>query len=107
MATFSLYLITAFAEILGCFSIFLWLRQDKPIWWIAVSVASLALFAWLLTLHPTDNAGRIYAAYGGVYIAASLLWMWLVEKQSPDRWDMIGATICLIGALVIYFGPRA
>ena len=106
MATFSLYLITAFAEILGCFSIFLWLRHDKPVWWVAVAAASLGLFTWLLTLHPTDNAGRVYAAYGGVYIAASLLWMWLVEKQMPDRWDALGSAVCLFGALVIYFGPR-
>jgi hypothetical protein len=66
----------------------LWLRQDKPVWWIGVSAASLALFAWLLTLHPTDNAGRIYAAYGGVYIAASLLWMYVVEKHAPStKWS--------------------
>jgi small multidrug resistance family-3 protein len=104
--TFLLYFITAIAEILGCFSIFLWLRHDKPVWWIAVSIASLALFAWLLTLHPTDNAGRIYAAYGGVYIAASLLWMFVVEKHTPDRWDVVGSLICLCGAAVIYFGPR-
>ena len=107
MITFALYFITAFAEILGCFSLFLCLRHGKPEWWIAVSVLSLALFAWLLTLHPTDNAGRVYAAYGGVYIAASLLWMYFIEKHSPDRWDVLGSTICLIGAAVIYFGPRA
>ena len=107
MKTFLLYFVTAVAEILGCFSIFLWLRHDKPVWWIGVSVASLALFAWLLTLHPTDNAGRIYAAYGGVYIAVSLLWMFVVEKQGPDRWDLLGSLICLVGAGVIYFGPRS
>jgi small multidrug resistance family-3 protein len=78
MKTFFLYFITAFAEILGCFSIFFWLRHDKPAWWIAVSVASLALFAWLLTLHPTDNAGRVYAVYGGVYIHGN-------GKVTPDQ----------------------
>jgi small multidrug resistance family-3 protein len=104
---FLLYFITAFAEILGCFSIFLWLRHDRSAWWIGVSAVSLALFAWLLTVHLTDNAGRVYAAYGGVYITASLIWMYFVEKHSPDRWDLLGAAICLFGAAVIYFGPRA
>ena len=107
MKTFLLYFVTAFAEILGCFSIFLWLRHDRPVGWVGVAGGSLALFAWLLTLHPTDNAGRVYAAYGGVYIAASLLWMWLIERQNPDRWDVLGSAVCLIGAAIIYFGPRA
>ncbi len=70
-------------------------------------MAALALFAWLLTRVETDAAGRAYAAYGGVYIAASLLWLWLVEHRAPDRWDMLGAGICLVGAGVILFGPRA
>ena len=70
------------------------------------ALVSLGIFAWLLTLHPFANAGRVYAAYGGVYIAASLLWLWLIEKQAPDKWDSIGALICLIGAAAIYFGPR-
>ena len=106
MLTFSLYFGTALAEILGCFSIFLWLRLDRPVWWVGVAAASLGLFAWLLTLHPTENAGRVYAAYGGVYIGVSLLWMWLVEKQPPDRWDILGSALCLIGAMIIYWGPR-
>ena len=102
-----LYFVTALAEILGCFSLFLWLRQGRPAWWIVITVASLALFAWLLTLHPTANAGRVYAAYGGVYIAVSLLWMWRVEGLQPDRWDVAGSLLCLAGAAVIYFGPRS
>lgn len=102
-----LYLITALAEIFGCYAIFLWLRLGKPVAWVLAGAACLALFAWLLTLHPAANAGRIYAAYGGVYIAASLLWLWLVEGQMPDRWDYIGSSLCLAGAAVIYFGPRA
>ena len=69
-------------------------------------LVSLALFAWLLSLVDTDYAGRAYAAYGGVYIVMSLLWLWLVEQRAPDRWDLLGATICLLGAGVILFGPR-
>jgi small multidrug resistance family-3 protein len=82
------------------------LRHDKTAWWAVVAAAGLGLFAWLLTLHPMANAGRVYAAYGGVYIAASLCWLWLVEGQAPDRWDLTGTVICVLGAAVIYFGPR-
>lgn len=102
-----LYFITALAEIFGCYAVFLWLRFQKPAWWALAGAGSLALFAWLLTMHPAANAGRIYAAYGGVYIAASLGWLWLVEGQLPDRWDYLGSALCLVGASVIYFGPRA
>lgn len=102
MRTSLLYIVTALAEIFGCYAIFLWLRLHKPVGWVLAGATSLALFAWLLTLHPATNAGRIYAAYGGVYIAASLLWLWAV----PDRWDYIGSTLCLAGAAVIYLGPR-
>lgn len=70
-------------------------------------MASLALFAWLLTLADSAAAGRAYAAYGGVYISASLTWLWLVEGVRPDRWDSLGAALCVIGAAVILFGPRA
>jgi small multidrug resistance family-3 protein len=89
--TFVLYSVTALAEILGCYGVFLWLRQGKPVWWAVAAVVSLGIFVWLLTLHPFANAGRVYAAYGGVYIAASLLWLWLIEKQAPEKWDSIGA----------------
>ena len=106
MKTFLLFFVTALAEIFGCFAVYLWLRHHKPLWWMAVAVVSLGIFSWLLTLHPTDNAGRIYAAYGGIYIASALLWMWLVEKYLPDRWDILGALVCIVGAGIIYFGPR-
>jgi small multidrug resistance family-3 protein len=76
------------------------------VFWLIPGTASLALFAWLLTLAPSDAAGRAYAAYGGVYIAASLAWLWALEGQRPDRWDVIGATICLAGAAIILLGPR-
>jgi small multidrug resistance family-3 protein len=102
-----IYMLAALAEIGGCFSFWMWLREDKPAWWLAPGILSLATFAWLLTLVDTPNAGRAYAAYGGVYICASLAWLWAVERVKPDRWDSLGAAICLIGAGVILFGPRA
>lgn len=100
------YVAAALAEIAGCFSFWIWLRQGKTIWWLAPGMASLALFAWLLTQVDSAAAGRAYAAYGGVYICASLAWLWSVEGVRPDRWDAIGAVICLVGAGVILLGPR-
>jgi small multidrug resistance family-3 protein len=97
----------ALAEIAGCFSFWAWLRLGKPIWWIAPGLASLIVFAYLLTLVDAAFAGRAYAAYGSVYIAASLVWLWVVEGSRPDRWDLIGAVVCIAGALLILFGPRA
>lgn len=105
--TIAAYIGAAIAEIAGCFAFWAWLRLDKSVWWLAPGTASLALFAWLLTLVESDAAGRAYAAYGGVYICASLGWLWLVEGARPDRWDVIGAAICLGGAAVILFGPRS
>ena len=100
-----LFLITAAAEIFGCYTFHLWLAQKRSALWLLPGLASLAVFAWLLTLHPTA-AGRTYAAYGGVYIAASLVWLRWVEGQSPDRWDYLGALICLCGAAVILLGHQ-
>ncbi len=102
-----IYIAAALAEIGGCFAFWAWLRLGKSIWWLAPGVMSLVLFAYLLTLVPSDAAGRAYAAYGGVYIAASLVWLWAMEDVRPDRWDIAGATLCLIGAAVILFGPRS
>jgi len=96
----------AVAEIAGCFAFRAWLRLGKPIWWLIPGILSLAVFAYLLTLVEASAAGRTYAAYGGVYIAASLLWLWLIEGARPDRWDIAGGAICLIGAAVILLGPR-
>jgi small multidrug resistance family-3 protein len=101
------YIAAALAEIAGCYSFWAWLRLDKPAWWIAPGIAALCLFAYLLTLVDTEHAGRTYAAYGGVYIASALLWLWLVEGARPDRWDLIGTAICLAGAAIILWGPRA
>jgi small multidrug resistance family-3 protein len=96
----------AAAEIAGCFAFWAWLRLDKSPLWLVPGVACLLAFAWLLTRVDAAFAGRAYAAYGGVYIAASLLWLWLAEGQRPDRWDLIGAAVCLVGASLILLGPR-
>jgi len=100
------YVGAAVAEIAGCFAFWAWLRLDKPVWWVVPGMISLAVFAYLLTLVESSFAGRAYAAYGGVYIAASLAWLWVVEGARPDRWDAIGAALCLLGMAVILFGPR-
>ncbi|WP_299132961.1 YnfA family protein [uncultured Amaricoccus sp.] len=104
---FALYLTAAVAEIGGCFAFWTWARLGRSIWWLAPGVAALVCFAWLLTLAPSAFAGRAYAAYGGVYVLTALGWLWLVESARPDRWDMIGAALCLAGAAIILFGPRA
>jgi len=101
-----IYPLAALAEISGCFAFWAWLKLDRSPWWLVPGVISLIAFAWLLTLAPAEAAGRAFAAYGGVYIVTSLVWMALVEKTAPDRWDLIGGTVCLIGAGVILFGPR-
>jgi small multidrug resistance family-3 protein len=106
MTTTLAYIGAAAAEIAGCFAFWAWLRLGKSAWWIAPGLGALALFAYLLTLVEASAAGRAYAAYGGVYIAASLLWLWAVEGMRPDRWDTLGAAICIIGAGVILLGPR-
>jgi small multidrug resistance family-3 protein len=102
-----IYIAAALTEIAGCFAFWAWLRLDKSIWWLAPGIVSLVLFAYFLTLVPADAAGRAYAAYGGVYIAASLMWLWAAEGVRPDRWDVSGAALCLAGAAVILFGPRS
>lgn len=100
------YPLAAGAEIAGCFAFWAWLKLDRSPLWLVPGVLSLMAFAWLLTLVPAEAAGRAFAAYGGVYICASLMWMAWVERTSPDRWDLIGGAACLIGAGVILFGPR-
>jgi small multidrug resistance family-3 protein len=97
----------ALAEIAGCFAFWAWWRLDRSPLWLAPGLLSLAAFAWLLALTDAEAAGRAYAAYGGIYIAASLTWLWLAEGMRPDRWDMLGAAVCLAGASVILFAPRA
>jgi small multidrug resistance family-3 protein len=101
-----IYAAAALAEIAGCFSFWAWWRLGRSVLWLAPGLLSLIAFAWLLALVPTDAAGRAYAAYGGIYIAASLLWLWLAEGVRPDRWDVIGAIVCMAGASIILFSPR-
>lgn len=101
-----IYAAAAAAEIAGCFGFWAWLRAGKSVLWLVPATASLILFAYLLTLVPTATAGRAFAAYGGVYIVGSLVWMRVVEKMTPDRWDLVGAAFCLIGATIIVAAPR-
>ena len=100
-----LFIITAVAEIIGCYLPYLWLKQEGSIWLLIPAAFSLALFAWLLSLHPTA-AGRIYAAYGGVYIAVAIMWLWLVESIKPTFTDLVGVFVCLIGMAIIMLGSR-
>lgn len=96
----------AIAEIAGCFAFWAWWRLDKSPLWLFPGTLSLVAFAWLLALVPAEAAGRTFAAYGGIYIAVSLMWMWAMEGVRPDRFDLAGAAICLLGASVILFAPR-
>ena len=100
-----LFIITAVAEIIGCYLPYIWLKQGGSVWLLIPAAFSLALFAWLLSLHPTA-AGRIYAAYGGVYIAVAIMWLWLVESIKPTVTDLVGVSVCLIGMIIIMFGSR-
>jgi small multidrug resistance family-3 protein len=102
----ALYAAAALAEIAGCYAVWAWARLDRSALWLPPGFASLALFAWLLTRVEVDVGGRAYAAYGGVYIAASLVWLWAIEGVRPDRWDIGGAALALAGAAVILFRPR-
>jgi len=106
VTSFAFYAIAAVAEIIGCFAFWAWLRLDKSVYWILPGIVSLIVFAVLLTRINSMFAGRTFAAYGGVYIAASLLWLWIIEGQRPDKWDILGAIICIAGAVVILFGQR-
>lgn len=103
--TIGLFIITAVMEILGCYLPYLWLKQGKSVWLLFPAAACLALFAWLLSLHPTA-AGRVYAAYGGVYITVAIFWLWLVDGIRPTTWDIVGSVIALSGMAVIMFSPK-
>lgn len=106
LATSALFFATAIAEIVGCYLSLLWLTQRAPAWVLVPAAASLALFVWLLSLHPTA-AGRVYAAYGGVYVATAVLWLWLVEGVRPTAHDLLGSAIALVGMSVIMLSPRS
>ena len=105
MKTFLLYLATALAEIVGCYLPYLWLRQHGSPWLLLPALASLVLFAWLLTLHDAAS-GRVYAAYGGVYIGTAIAWLWAVDGVRPSGWDLAGVAVALSGMALIAFQPR-
>ena len=104
--TLILYAITAVAEIVGCYLPYHWLKQGRSPWLLVPAAASLALFAWLLSLHPAA-AGRVYAAYGGVYIGVAILWLWWVDGIRPSAWDLVGCLVALTGMAIIVFAPRS
>ncbi|GAM55106.1 hypothetical protein JCM19232_4158 [Vibrio ishigakensis] len=106
LKTVGLFFITAIAEILGCYLPYLWLKEDKSVWLLLPAAFFLGLFAWLLSLHPTA-AGRVYAAYGGVYIFVAILWLWAVDGIKPSMWDVVGVSVSLLGMAIIMFAPRA
>ena len=106
LKTLSLFFLTALAEIVGCYLPYLWLREGKSIWLLIPGVLSLMAFVWLLTLHPTA-VGRVYAAYGGVYIATAITWLWAVNGIRPSMWDIVGSAVALLGMAIIMFAPRS
>lgn len=105
LKTLSLFVVTALAEIVGCYLPYLWLKQDRSAWLLVPAGIALALFAWLLSLHPAA-AGRVYAAYGGVYIGVAIAWLWAVDGIRPSAWDIAGVAVCLAGMGLIAFQPR-
>ena len=107
MTSIGFYILAAVAEIAGCFTFWAWARQGASALWLLPGVAALMAFAWFLTRIEADFAGRAYAAYGGIYIAASLVWLWAFEGKWPDRWDLLGGAVCVLGALLILYGPRS
>ncbi|WP_407469321.1 YnfA family protein [Xanthomonas campestris pv. raphani] len=106
LTTLLLFVATAVAELVGCYLPYLWLRKGGSVWLLLPAALSLAVFVWLLTLHPAAS-GRVYAAYGGIYIATALLWLWWVDRVTPTRWDLLGAGCCLLGMAIIMFSPRS
>lgn len=106
LKTVGLFALTALTEITGCYLPYLWLREGKPIWLLIPGALSLVAFVWLLSLHPTA-AGRVYAAYGGVYICMAILWLWTVNGIRPTMWDVVGSIVALIGMAIIMFAPRS
>lgn len=105
-ASLAVYVLAALAEIAGCFAFWAWLKLGRSALWLVPGMVALALFAWLLTRVDTGFAGRAYAAYGGVYVAATVAWLWLAEGQVPSRWDLTGAAVCLLGMAIILLGPH-
>ena len=102
---FALFVATAVAEIVGCYLPYLWLRHDKSVWLLVPAALALTVFVWLLSLHPTES-GRVYAAYGGVYVSVALVWLWCVDGVKPSQWDLLGGAVMLFGMAIIMFAPR-
>ncbi len=98
-----IFVITAIAEIIGCYLPYLWLRNHGSVWLLLPAAISLAVFVWLLSLHPTES-GRVYAAYGGVYVSVAIAWLWLIDGVQPSRWDLTGMAFMLTGMAVIVYG---
>ena len=105
LSTAALFALTAVAEIVGCFLPYLWLKGKAPAWVLAPAVLALCAFVWLLSLHPTAT-GRVYAAYGGVYVSVAIAWLWLVDGVRPTPWDLTGSAVALAGMLIIVWGWR-
>jgi small multidrug resistance family-3 protein len=105
LRTAALFVATALAEIVGCYLPYLWLRHGRSPWLLLPTAVSLAAFVWLLTLHPMA-AGRTYAAYGGVYVAVAIVWLWAVDGQKPDTWDLLGGAVTIAGTLIIVMAPH-
>ena len=106
VATATLFIVTALAEITGCYLPYLWLKDRAPMWVLLPAALSLALFVWLLSLHPAA-AGRVYAAYGGIYVATAIVWLWVVDGIRPTAVDLVGSFIAVVGMAIIMFGSRA
>ncbi|WP_220464381.1 YnfA family protein [Psychrobacter sp. GP33] len=106
LRTVGLFAVTALAEIAGCYLPYLWLREGKSIWLLVPGALSLMAFVWLLSLHPTAT-GRVYAAYGGVYIFMAIMWLWTVDGIRPSTWDIVGSVVALCGMAIIMFAPRS
>lgn len=103
LQTFGLFVLTAIAEIVGCWLVLMWRKPEGAAWLLVPAALSLAAFAWLLTLHPAAS-GRVYAAYGGVYVATALVWLWAVDGVRPGVFDVLGGALILAGGVVIISG---
>ena len=106
VATIGLFIVTAIAEIVGCYLPYLWLKGRAPAWVLVPAALSLALFVWLLTLHP-HAAGRVYAAYGGIYVGIAIAWLWMIDGIRPTVWDIAGSLVAAVGMAIIMFAPRS
>jgi small multidrug resistance family-3 protein len=107
MQTLIFFLIAALGEISGCYAFWVWLRLGKSVLWLIPGILALLIFAVALTRVDASNAGRVYAAYGGIYILSALVWLWLAEGVRPDKWDLLGVTISLLGTIIILFSPHS